>query len=191
MLLIKFINGHKKSVQQLKCLEICIFKCFSGFSIKFDKEKWSYMYVEQFLKNDTFSIFSNNFVTPILNLVIEVQKPLFPSNDNIIFKTQKWVKLPRYWKLVKSVLMLSYFLNYFILATRKGRRTKRKHYSRFCSKFALEFTDYRNTYIALTLICIKQVPEDSRTTFLATIFTHKMPESSGSMYSSILMLEKI
>ena len=47
------------------------------------------MYIEQFLKNDAFFIFSNNFVTPILNLVIEVQRPLFPSNDNIILKTLK------------------------------------------------------------------------------------------------------
>ena len=33
--------------------------------------------------------------------------------------------------------------------------------------------------IALTLICIKCVPGDPSTIFLATIFTEKMPESSG------------
>ena len=43
----------------------------------------------------------------------------------------------------------------------------------------------------LTLICIKWVPEDSSSIFLATIFTQKKPESSGSKYSSILMLESI
>ena len=43
----------------------------------------------------------------------------------------------------------------------------------------------------LTIICIKWVPVDPRTIFLATIFTQKMPESSGSMYSSILILENI
>ena len=43
----------------------------------------------------------------------------------------------------------------------------------------------------LTLICIKWVPGDPSTIFLATIFTQKKPESSGSMYSSILMLENI
>ena len=51
-----------------------------------------------------------------------------------------------------------------------------------------------NTYLTkrlLTLICIKWVPEDSRTMFLTTIFNQKIPESLGSMYSSILMLENI
>ena len=39
----------------------------------------------------------------------------------------------------------------------------------------------------LTLICIRWVPGDPSTIFLATIFAQKMPESSGSTYSSILM----
>ena len=43
----------------------------------------------------------------------------------------------------------------------------------------------------LTLICIRWVPGDPSTIFLATIFAQKMPESSGSMYSSNLMLENI
>ena len=43
----------------------------------------------------------------------------------------------------------------------------------------------------LTLICIKWVRVDPSTIFLATIFTQKMPERSGSMYFSILMLENI
>ena len=38
-----------------------------------------------------------------------------------------------------------------------------------------------------TLICIKLVPRDPSTIFLATIFAQKMPVSSGFMYSSILM----
>ena len=37
----------------------------------------------------------------------------------------------------------------------------------------------------LTLICIKWVPGDPSTIFLATIFAQKMPDSSGSMYSSM------
>ena len=41
----------------------------------------------------------------------------------------------------------------------------------------------------LTLIRIKWVPGDPSTTFLPTIFTQKNRESSGSIYSSILMLE--
>ena len=40
----------------------------------------------------------------------------------------------------------------------------------------------------LILICIKWVSVDPSAIFLATIFTQKMPYSSGSSYSSILML---
>ena len=43
----------------------------------------------------------------------------------------------------------------------------------------------------LTLICIKWVPGDPSTTFLATIFVQKMPERSGFMYSSTVMLRNI
>ena len=43
----------------------------------------------------------------------------------------------------------------------------------------------------LTLICIKWVPREPITISLPTIFAQKMPESSGSMYSSILMLGNI
>ena len=43
----------------------------------------------------------------------------------------------------------------------------------------------------LNLICIKWVPGDPSTIILASIVTQKMPESSGSMYSSIFMLENI
>ena len=43
----------------------------------------------------------------------------------------------------------------------------------------------------LTPICIKWVPGYPRTTFLATIFTQKMPENLASMYSSILLLQNI
>ena len=43
----------------------------------------------------------------------------------------------------------------------------------------------------LILICIKSVPGDTSTIFFRTIFTQKMPESSGSMYSSILILGNI
>ena len=43
----------------------------------------------------------------------------------------------------------------------------------------------------LTLVCIKWVPDDPRTLFLTTIFAQKMPESSGLMYSSILLLGNI
>ena len=41
----------------------------------------------------------------------------------------------------------------------------------------------------LILTCIKWVPGDPGTVFLAAIFTQKMPESSGFMYSFILILE--
>ena len=44
-------------------------------------------------------------------------------------------------------------------------------------------------WLMLTLTCIKGVCGDPSTIFLVTIFTQKMPESSGFMYSSILMLE--
>ena len=43
----------------------------------------------------------------------------------------------------------------------------------------------------LTLICIKCVPVDLSTIFLASIFTQEKQEYSDSMYSSILMLENI
>ena len=43
----------------------------------------------------------------------------------------------------------------------------------------------------LTLICIKWIPRDPSTIFLATIFAQNMPESSGSMYFSILILGDI
>ena len=41
----------------------------------------------------------------------------------------------------------------------------------------------------LTLICIKWIPRDPSTIFLVATFTQKMPESSNSMYSSILMIQ--
>ena len=43
----------------------------------------------------------------------------------------------------------------------------------------------------LTLLCIKWVHRDPSTIFLVITFTQQIPESSDSMYSSILMLEKI
>ena len=43
--------------------------------------------------------------------------------------------------------------------------------------------------LLLIFICIKWIPGDHSN--LATIFAQKMPECSGSMYSSILMLENI
>ena len=43
----------------------------------------------------------------------------------------------------------------------------------------------------LTLISIKWVPWDPSTIFLVTIFAQKMPESSGFMYSSILLLGNV
>ena len=43
----------------------------------------------------------------------------------------------------------------------------------------------------LTLISIKWVPQGSKHYIFGDHFTQKMPESSGSMYSSILMLENI
>ena len=45
--------------------------------------------------------------------------------------------------------------------------------------------------IFLTLVWMKWVPGDPSTIFLETIFGQKMPESSGSMYSSMLMLGNI
>ena len=45
--------------------------------------------------------------------------------------------------------------------------------------------------VGLTLICIKWIPGDPSTMFLATSFTQKMPEGSDSMYSYILMLKNI
>ena len=58
----------KKSEQQLKYLHLF----FGGFPLNFDKEKWYYMYIEKFLKNDVFLVFCHNFVTPILNLVLSM-----------------------------------------------------------------------------------------------------------------------
>ena len=43
----------------------------------------------------------------------------------------------------------------------------------------------------LTLICIKWGPREPITISLPTIFAQKMPESSGSLYSSVLMLGNI
>ena len=45
--------------------------------------------------------------------------------------------------------------------------------------------------LILTLLCIKWVPGDPSTIFLATNFTQKMPKGSDSMFSSNLMLENI
>ena len=47
------------------------------------------------------------------------------------------------------------------------------------------------SFAQLTITSIKWVPSDPSTIFMATKFTQKMPKSSGSMYSSILLLEKI
>ena len=60
----------KKRVEQLKCLEICIFIVFGGSLLTSDKEKWYYMYIEHFLKTDAFFIFRHKFVTLISNLVL-------------------------------------------------------------------------------------------------------------------------
>ena len=46
------------------------FLFFLGSPLNFDEEKWYYMYIEQFLKNDVFFIFCHNFMTRISNLVI-------------------------------------------------------------------------------------------------------------------------
>ena len=43
----------------------------------------------------------------------------------------------------------------------------------------------------LTLTCIKWVPWNQSNILLATIFAQTMPDCSGSMYSSILMLQNI
>ena len=76
--LIKFKQDHKKKIlQPLKYLEICIFLyCFffGGSPLNFDKGRWYYTYIEQFLKNDRFLMFSHNFVTPISNLVITLNR---------------------------------------------------------------------------------------------------------------------
>ena len=55
----------------------------------------------------------------------------------------------------------------------------------------LENVDLSVEKTPFTLICIKWVPGDPSNIFLATIFAQKMPERSGSMYSSILMLGNI
>ena len=43
----------------------------------------------------------------------------------------------------------------------------------------------------LTLLCIKWVPRDPSTIYSAAIFAKNIPESSGAMYSSILILGNI
>ena len=62
-------------------------------------------------------------------------------------------------------------------------------------KFGQEWNSSRQYSLiewdSLTLICIKRVPGDLSTIFMATIFTQKISESSGSTHSSILMLENI
>ena len=55
----------------------------------------------------------------------------------------------------------------------------------------IQVTLHKKGSSPLTLICIKWVPGKPSTIFLATIFTQKMPESSGTMYCSILMLKNI
>ena len=47
------------------------------------------------------------------------------------------------------------------------------------------------SFAELTLISIKWVLSDTSTIFMATNFTQKMLKSSGSMYSSIFLLENI
>ena len=68
--LIRFRNDHKKTCVAAKVLGNLHFLLFFGFPINFDKEKWYYMYIEKFLKNDVFLMFCHNFVTSISNLVI-------------------------------------------------------------------------------------------------------------------------
>ena len=57
-----------------------------------------------------------------------------------------------------------------------------------CATYVLGYSFIKSS---LTLICVKWVPGDPSTIFLAIIFIQQMPESSGSMYSSILMLENM
>ena len=47
-------------MHQLKYLEICIFYCLWGSPLNFDKEKWHYIYIAQFLKKE-FLIFLAQF----------------------------------------------------------------------------------------------------------------------------------
>ena len=42
--------------------------------LNFDEEKWYYMYIKRFLKNDVFFIYRHNFVNPIANLVIYIPR---------------------------------------------------------------------------------------------------------------------
>ena len=147
------------------------------------------MYIEQFLKNDAFFIFSNNFVTPILNLVIEVQRPLFPSNDNIILKTLKVGKTITILETGTRCTNAVIFSELFHFSNKEGRLNQGKILLEILLKICA-WVYWLQKYIALTLICIKWTPGDSRIIFLATIFTQKMPESSGSMHSSILMIKK-
>ena len=69
--LIKSIHDHKKTYIAAKILGNSHFLLFfGGLSLNFDKEKWYYIVIEQFLKNDVFFNICHNFVTPISNLVI-------------------------------------------------------------------------------------------------------------------------
>ena len=55
---IKFIHDHKKTCAAAKILgSLHFFIVFVGSPLNFDKEKWYYMYTDQFLRNDVFLIF--------------------------------------------------------------------------------------------------------------------------------------
>ena len=58
-------------MHQLKYLEICIFYCLWGSPLNFDKEKWHYIYIAQFLKKE-FLIFWHNFLISVFILVIRI-----------------------------------------------------------------------------------------------------------------------
>ena len=82
--LIKFIHDYKKNSVGAKILrKFALFNCFFRFPIKFDKEKWYYMYIKQLLKHDAFLIFCHNFVVPISNLVVHKEWSIWVTSCTI------------------------------------------------------------------------------------------------------------
>ena len=67
--------------------KFAFFNFFGGSPLHIDKEKCYYMYIEQFLKNVTFLIFLDNFVTSILKLVLNNHQCITESIIHILVNT--------------------------------------------------------------------------------------------------------
>ena len=117
--------------------------------------------------------------------------PIFKKDDPLDKENYKPVSiLPLLSKVYERLLYnrlseyVEYIFNVIFCGFRKAHSTQHALF-KLLQLWQKELDERDMVATVLTFICIKWVPGDLRTIFLATIFTQKMPENSGSMYSFI------